>query len=100
LNAHSPTPSLHAALPISYCDEQHEVQRRAVEAFNLSFDIFGRSSNAPNTRLTQHFAKVLEERGLIEERVDRMIYSIDDARFLPRSEEHTSELQSREKLVC
>src|SRR5690606_11625354 len=67
----------------AYCDEQHEVQRRAGEAFNLSFDIFGRSSNAPNTRLTQHFAKVLEERGLIEERVDRMIYSIDDARFLP-----------------
>lgn len=67
----------------TYCDEQHEVQKKAADAFSLSFDIFGRSSNAPNTRLTQHFAKVLEERGLIEERVDRMIYSIDDARFLP-----------------
>ena len=67
----------------TYCDEQHLVQKKAADAFSLSFDIFGRSSNAPNTRLTQHFAKVLEERGLIEERVDRMIYSIDDARFLP-----------------
>lgn len=67
----------------TYCDEQHEVQKKAAEAFGLSFDHFGRSSNEPNKRLTQHFAKVLEQNGLIEERVDRMIYSIDDARFLP-----------------
>src|SRR3954469_13285235 len=31
-----------------YCDEQHEVQRRAGEQFLLSFDWFGRSSNRPN----------------------------------------------------
>lgn len=67
----------------TYCDEQHEVQKQAADAFGLSFDHFGRSSNEPNKRLTQHFAKVLEQNGLIEERVDRMIYSIDDARFLP-----------------
>jgi len=67
----------------TYCDEQHEIQKSAGQAFGLSYDWFGRSSNEPNRRLTQHFAKVLEERGLIEERVDRMIYSIDDARFLP-----------------
>jgi len=67
----------------TYCDEQHEIQKSAGAAFGLSYDWFGRSSNAPNRRLTQHFAKVLEEQGLIEERVDRMIYSIDDARFLP-----------------
>ena len=67
----------------TYCDEQHQVQKAAGEAFGLSYDVFGRSSNAPNHRLTQHFAKVLEDNGLIEERVDRMIYSIDDGRFLP-----------------
>ena len=67
----------------TYCDEQHEVQKRAGEAFGLSYDWFGRSSNDPNRRLTQHFAAKLEENGFIEERVDRMIYSIDDARFLP-----------------
>ncbi|MGQ3113817.1 MAG: class I tRNA ligase family protein, partial [Brevundimonas sp.] len=67
----------------TYCDEQHEVQKRAGEAFGLSFDVFGRSSRAPNRRLTQYFAAKLEENGLIEERVDRMVYSIDDARFLP-----------------
>jgi methionyl-tRNA synthetase len=67
----------------AYCDEQHQIQRAAGEAFGLSFDWFGRSSNPPNHRLTQHFAEVLETNGLIEERVDRMIYSIDDKRFLP-----------------
>lgn len=67
----------------TYCDEQHEIQKRAGEAFGLSYDIFGRSSSPQNRQLTQHFARVLEDNGLIEERVDRMIYSIDDARFLP-----------------
>jgi methionyl-tRNA synthetase len=67
----------------TYCDEQHQIQKAAGEAFGLSYDWFGRSSNAPNRRLTQHFAKVLEDNGLIEERVDQMIYSIDDGRFLP-----------------
>ena len=66
-----------------YCDEQHQIQKRAGEQFGLSYDWFGRSSKAPNRRLTQHFAAKLEENGFIEERVDRMIYSIDDGRFLP-----------------
>ena len=67
----------------TYCDEQHQIQEAAGEAFGLSYDWFGRSSNTPNRRLTQHFARVLEDNGLIEERVDQMIYSIDDGRFLP-----------------
>ena len=67
----------------TYCDEQHEIQKAAGQAFNLSYDWFGRSSSDANRRLTQHFARVLEQRGLIEERVDRMIYSVDDGRFLP-----------------
>ncbi|MEZ5920399.1 MAG: methionine--tRNA ligase [Parvularculaceae bacterium] len=66
-----------------YCAVQHEIQKQAGDAFGLSFDHFGRSSNAPNARLTQHFAAALEANGLIEERTDRQIYSIDDQRFLP-----------------
>ena len=66
-----------------YCDEQHEIQNAAGAQFGLSFDHFGRSSNSPNHRLTQHFAGVLEDNGLIEERVDRQVYSIEDERFLP-----------------
>ena len=67
----------------TYCDEQHVLQKRVGEAFGLSWDWFGRSSNPPNHRLTQHFCEVLEDRGYIEERTDRMIYSVDDKRFLP-----------------
>jgi len=66
-----------------YCDEQHEVQKKAGEQFLLSFDWFGRSSNKPNHDLTQHFGEVLEKKGLIEERVSKQVYSIDDKRFLP-----------------
>ncbi|MBL8551229.1 MAG: methionine--tRNA ligase [Hyphomonadaceae bacterium] len=67
----------------AYCDEQHLIQKRVSEGFNLSFDWFGRSSNPPNHRLTQHFCEQLEKNGLIEERVTKQIYSIDDGRFLP-----------------
>ncbi len=67
----------------SYCEEQHAIQHRLGRAFGLSWDWFGRSSSPQNRLLTQHFADVLEDNGLIEERVDRMIYSIDDKRFLP-----------------
>jgi methionyl-tRNA synthetase len=67
----------------AYCDEWHEVQHTLGRGFGMSWDWFGRSSNAPNHRLTQHFCEALEKQGLIEERVDKMVYSIDDKRFLP-----------------
>ena len=67
----------------SYCDEQHDLQADVSRRFGLSWDWFGRSSSKQNRELTQHFAEVLEDNGLIEERVDKMIYSIDDGRFLP-----------------
>ena len=67
----------------AYCDEQHDVQKAAGEGFALSYDHFGRSSNSQNAALTQHFAKVLEDRGLIEERTEKQVYSVDDGRFLP-----------------
>ena len=67
----------------AYCDEQHVIQKQIAEAFGISWDWFGRSSNPPNHRLTQHFCEALEKNGLIEERVDQMVYSVDDGRFLP-----------------
>jgi methionyl-tRNA synthetase len=67
----------------TYCEEMHRVQHDLGRRFGLSWDWFGRSSSPENARLTQHFADVLEDRGLIEERVDKLVYSIDDARFLP-----------------
>ncbi|MEL6753575.1 MAG: methionine--tRNA ligase, partial [Pseudomonadota bacterium] len=66
-----------------YCDEQHEIQRTAGEAFALSYDYFGRSSAPSNHALTQHFAHALEAEGLIEERTSTQIYDVDAGRFLP-----------------
>ncbi|MAN46619.1 MAG: methionine--tRNA ligase [Alphaproteobacteria bacterium] len=66
-----------------YCDEQYEIQRKAGEGFNLSFDWFGRTSRPANREATQHFAQALEANGLIEERTSKQVYSIDDGRFLP-----------------
>ena len=67
----------------TYCEEQHALQHRVGRAFGLSWDWFGRSSSPQNHALTQHFADVLEDNGFIEERVDKMVYSVADKRFLP-----------------
>ena len=67
----------------TYCDEQHLIQKSAGEAFGLSYDWFGRSSSPQNRELTQKFCEALDRNGLIEERVDKMVFSIDDGRFLP-----------------
>ncbi|MEM9989795.1 MAG: methionine--tRNA ligase, partial [Pseudomonadota bacterium] len=66
-----------------YCAEQHELQAKAGEGFALSFDHFGRSSGPTNHHLTQYFADRLMENGVVEERLDRQVYSNADGRFLP-----------------
>jgi methionyl-tRNA synthetase len=67
----------------TYCEVQHRAQHDIGRAFGLSWDWFGRSSSPHNKRLTQQFADILEDNGFIDERLDRLVYSIDDKRFLP-----------------
>ncbi|MHA6289652.1 methionine--tRNA ligase [Maricaulis sp. CAU 1757] len=67
----------------AYCDEQHAIQAEAGAGFALSYDYFGRTSSRQTRELTQHFAEALEANGLIEERVEEQVFSIDDDRFLP-----------------
>jgi len=66
-----------------YCAEMHDVQAEIARGFRLSFDHFGRSSSQRNHKLTQHFAGVLADKGLIREVAESQVYSIDDGRFLP-----------------
>ncbi|PJE30809.1 methionyl-tRNA synthetase [Pseudooceanicola antarcticus] len=66
-----------------YCAEMHEVQSGIAEGFRLSFDHFGRSSSQRNQELTQHFAGVLDEQGLIREVSETQMYSPTDGRYLP-----------------
>jgi methionyl-tRNA synthetase len=73
-----------AGKPVAeYCAEMHDVQARIAKGFRLSFDHFGRSSSARNHALTQAFAGRLADNGLIREVSEKMIFSIDDNRFLP-----------------
>ena len=73
-----------AGKPVAdYCAEMHEVQARIADGFRLSFDHFGRSSSPRNHELTQHFASVLADQGLIEEVSETQMYSPTDGRYLP-----------------
>jgi len=67
----------------AYCETMHAAQKQAGAQFKLSYDYFGRSSAPSNHALTQHFAQVLEEKDLIEERSSKQVYSNADGRFLP-----------------
>ncbi len=73
-----------AGKPVAeYCAEMHTVQAELARGFRLSFDHFGRSSSPQNRVLTQAFAKVLADNGLIREVSERQMYSVADGRFLP-----------------
>ena len=66
-----------------YCAEWNQKQKELGERFGLSWDFWGRSSSAQNKALTQHFAKVLWEKGFLDIRATRQVYSHADKRFLP-----------------
>src|SRR6202795_354642 len=73
-----------AGMPVAeYCAKMHTLQKELGGRFGLSFDSFGRSHSPQNHEITQHFYHQLDQNGLLEERVTRQIYSIDDGRFLP-----------------
>ncbi len=76
--------ALAEGLPVDqYCEKWWAVQKQLSDGFGLSFDHFGRSSSAQNRRLTQHFARLLWERGFIEERTTTQVFSRAENRFLP-----------------
>ncbi len=67
----------------TYCAEQHDVQKRLGERFDLAWDYFGRSSSVQNRELTQAFARALWKNGHLEVRTTRQVYSNAEKRFLP-----------------
>jgi len=73
-----------AGRPVAeFCAEMWAVQKDLSDGFRLSFDHFGRSSSGRNRVLTQHFAGLLADNGLIEEIGEKQVYSNADGRFLP-----------------
>lgn len=67
----------------SFCQNMYQIQLDIYRSFGLSFDYFGRNSSSYNHELTQNFYKLLDKNGYIEEREISLVYSLDDARFLP-----------------
>lgn len=67
----------------SYCDTMYEIQKDIYDAFGISCDYFGRSSDPENHATTQAIFKALDEHGYIEERTTQQVYSKADQRFLP-----------------
>ncbi len=73
-----------AGKPVAeFCADMWAVQAKIAEGFRLSFDHFGRSSSPQNHKLTQHFAGRLADAGLIEEVMEKQVYSNADGRYLP-----------------
>lgn len=66
-----------------FCADMWKVQKDIADGFRLSFDHFGRSSSRQNHELTQHFAERLAGAGLIDEVMEKQVYSNTDGRFLP-----------------
>jgi len=66
-----------------YCARMWQVQKDLADGFQLSFDMYGRSSSPQNHALTQHFAGRLADASLIDEVVESQVYSNADGRFLP-----------------
>ncbi len=66
----------------AFCDEQNALQSDIYRRFGIQFDWFGRTSRAPNHRLTQRIFQQLDANGYIDRKTLEQFYSIDDKRFL------------------
>ena len=63
---------------LEYSTKWYEKQKQDVAAFNLSFDLYGRTHTELQKELVQNLFTRLDEQGLIEERASKQLYSVDD----------------------
>ncbi len=68
--------------PRQICDKYHALHREIYEHFNISFDIFGRTSTEKQTEIAQGIFKDLEQAGLISEETSNRVYCEKDHMFL------------------
>ena len=67
---------------IEYNNKYYEKHLRAVNDFNLSFDLYGRTHTDKQEKLIHDLFTRLDEQGLIEERETIQPFSVDDDMFL------------------
>lgn len=68
--------------PKQLCDKYFALHKQIYEWFSIQFDVFGRTSDAGHTIITQHIFKKLEENGYITEQEIEQLYSEKDKLFL------------------
>jgi len=68
--------------PREICDKFHVLHRQVYEAFNISFDYFGRTSDPIHTEVTQSIFRDLDQNGFIEEKETEQTYCEHDRMFL------------------
>ena len=60
--------------PRDVCDRYHAIHRDIYRDFNISFDVFGRTSTPEQTRIAQEIFLDIDRNGLISEQTTQRIY--------------------------
>ncbi|KAK3337472.1 methionyl-tRNA synthetase [Cercophora scortea] len=68
--------------PQELCDKYHAVHAEIYKWFNISFDIFGRTTTELQTRITQDIFLELHKNGFLEERMTTQLYCEEHHSFL------------------
>lgn len=68
--------------PREICDKYHAIHKAIYENFNISFDVFGRTSTPQQTEIAQSIFNDLDKNGLITEETSRRSYCEHDDMFL------------------
>ncbi|EFQ98545.1 methionyl-tRNA synthetase [Nannizzia gypsea CBS 118893] len=68
--------------PQELCDKYHAIHAEVYEWFNISFDIFGRTTTQLQTDITQDIFLKLEKNGFLKERMTTQLYCQEHHSFL------------------
>ncbi|PIE02812.1 MAG: methionine--tRNA ligase [Acidobacteria bacterium] len=68
--------------PRDICDKYHAIHKQIYRNFNISFDVFGRTSTPEQTEVAQSIFKDLESQGFIHEHTSQRTFCEHDDMFL------------------
>lgn len=68
--------------PQQICDKYHEIHKNIYRDFNISFDIFGRTSTEKQTEIAQEIFNDLDQNGLISEQTSKQTFCEKCSMFL------------------
>ncbi|KAK3988880.1 putative cytosolic methionyl-tRNA synthetase [Cladorrhinum sp. PSN332] len=69
-------------IPQELCDKYHAIHAQVYKWFNISFDIFGRTTTPLQTAITQEIFLKLKDNGFLEERMTTQLYCEQHNSFL------------------